>query len=135
MSLRRSSISSSSPSLLFPPVYPSSHYAPRQPGKKWMDHFVPLLLEIRPFFPRIVDESIGHPVAFCPLFAATLSMYHGCRRRAEAVCEASPMTHEREQEKNRERESGFDFISRMNMQPRDSHHHNYRAVASVASLH
>lgn len=37
---------------------------------------------IRPFFPRIVDESIGHPAAFYPLFAATLSMYHGCRRAA-----------------------------------------------------
>lgn len=34
-----------------------------------------------PFFPRIVDESIGHPATFCSLFAATLSMYHGCRQR------------------------------------------------------
>jgi len=32
------------------------------------------------------------------------------------------------------RESGFDFISRMNMQLRDSHRRNYRA-ASATSLH
>lgn len=88
----------------------------------------PLLLEISPFFPRIVDESIGHPAAFCPLFAATLSMYYGCRRWL--MDESKKRT-----ERKRERESGFDFISRMNMQPCDSHRHNYRAAASVASLH
>jgi len=51
-------------------------------------------------------------------------------QRAEVVCVVSPMTHERE----KERQSGFDFISRMNMQLRDSHHHNYHTT-SAASLY
>lgn len=36
--------------------------------------------------------------------------------------------------RERETGAGFDFISRMNMQPRDSHRRNYHAV-SAASLH
>jgi len=68
------------------------------------------------FFPRIVDESIGHPAGFCPLFAATLSMYHGCRRasdRAEVVPRVAPRDDSWRDE--REGRTRFRFyISRMN---------------------
>lgn len=90
---------------------------------------------IRPFFPRILDKSIGHPAAFCPLFAATLSTYRERRRRrsneeADGGGGVVAMTHGCA----RERESGFDFISRMNMQryaPRVVLF-SHRVVAAVA---
>lgn len=65
------------------------------------------------------SDTPPHSAHFSPPLCQCTTDVDG-EQRAEVVCGASPMTHGRE----KERQSGFDFISRMNMQLRDSQRHN-----------
>lgn len=137
MSLRRSSVSSSSPSLLFPPVYPSSRYTPETTGEEEVDG--PLCLA-SPGDPSIFFSAHRRRVNRTPRrilptfrrhFVNVPRMSTASRSCLRRFADDSWTRTRKGTEKERERESGFDFISRMNMQPRDSHRHNYRAATSL----